>query len=194
MRVDRPLTLGVGLALLLTAAGPACGGHGGGTSPGAEPSSSSSTSGGGGTSTSAAGVPPTSGRATSTTGGAPSTSTRPAPASVADALVQAANRAAELRARGVSDLSAASDAFVHVRADGALEVVLHTLAPATADQLAALRALGGEVESSSATPPGADGRVTGLVQAWVPSDRLLSLAGLGWVAAVTPPTYGTGGG
>ena len=109
---------------------------------------------------------------------------------VADSLVQMADRVRSARTQGVVDLSRLSNDIVHVRADGAIEVSLHASSVVSTAEVTALRRLGGEVVTTAAAPNAAGG----LVQAWVPWDRLAEVAALPWVGAVTPPSYGTPGG
>ena len=112
----------------------------------------------------------------------------------ADVIVRMAARVAEARARGTADLAGLSDQLVHVRADGAIEVVVHASAPVGPEQLGELRAEGAEVVDASATPAADDGAAGALVQAWVPAGRLGAVERLAWVAAVTPPAYPPVGG
>ncbi|HEX7277256.1 MAG TPA: hypothetical protein VF244_07760 [Acidimicrobiales bacterium] len=100
---------------------------------------------------------------------------------VADAILQAA-------ASGVSS------SLVHVRGDGAVEVVLHAAAPVTPAQLGELAGVGAEVVSTAETPTGPGQPAAGLVQAWVPAGALPAVADLPWVVAVTPPAYPPTGG
>ena len=87
-----------------------------------------------------------------------------------------------------------STALVHVRSDGFIEVVIHALVPAGPDQRAGLDSLGVEVLDASVVPGAGGTGPSGLVQAWVPADRVTAVAGLPWVAAVTPPAYPPTGG
>ena len=112
----------------------------------------------------------------------------------ADAVVRMAEQVEAARARGAADLAGLSTAAVHVRSDGAVEVVLHTASTVTAGQLDELRRLGAEVVATTATPAVAGQPPASLVQLWVPASRIAAVDGLPWVAAVTAPSYGSAGG
>jgi hypothetical protein len=124
--------------------------------------------------------------------------TAPAPEvgsmTVADVLLQKAARVRAARAAGSPDLAALSDGLVRVRADGALEVVLHARSPVGAVELADLRDRQVDVVDVSSTPAVSGQSSAGLVQAWVPVDRIDAVGRLEWVAAVTPPAYPPAGG
>ena len=115
-------------------------------------------------------------------------------AKTADPIVQAVTQVGAARTRGSAELSGLSTAVVHVRADGAIEVALHTPEAVTAAQLDEIRSLGVQVVVSVSTPAVGGAAPGGLVQAWVPADRMASVAELPWVAAVTTPSYGSTGG
>lgn len=117
----------------------------------------------------------------------------PAASRTAAAVVRAAEQAEAARARG-ADPSAQSTGVVHVRKDGAVEVLLHTTVAVTAGQLDELRRLGAEVVTSTPTPAVAGQTPGSMVQAWVPAGRVAALDALPWVAAVTAPSYGSAGG
>ena len=113
---------------------------------------------------------------------------------VADSVAQVAARVEAARGRASANLAGLSNDIVHVRSDGAIEVLLHASAPVGDAELAALRRLGAEVVTQASTPS-VPGSVAGaVVQAWVPSDRMADVAALAWVAAVTPPGYPSRGG
>jgi hypothetical protein len=103
------------------------------------------------------------------------------PASISDlaARVEAARKG------GLSDLSSLSTAFLHVRADGKIELVLRSLGPIAAGQEAELAALG--VETAGTLEPNA-------LQVWVPAEKADAVGALAWVASVTPPSYSRVGG
>ncbi len=103
---------------------------------------------------------------------------------IADSLVQ---MAARVLAAGGAGRASLSNSLVHVRADGAIEVVLHSLVPIGAGQRADLARLGVDVGLVSGLP-------APMVEAWAPPGQLEALAALGWVAAITPPAYPSGGG
>ena len=111
---------------------------------------------------------------------------------MADSILQVADAVRSLGGGG--DPAGLSTALVHVRSDGAVEVVIHALVPAGPDQLADLGGLGVEVVDASVVPGVGGEGPSGLVQAWVPAERLEAVAGLPWVAAVTPPAYPPTGG
>lgn len=124
---------------------------------------------------------------------APQVTTTPAPSRTAGAVVETAEKVETARARG-ADPSALSSAVVHVRGDGAIEVLVHTATPVTAAQLDELRRLGTEVVTTTATPAVAGQAPGSLVQAWVPSRSVAAVDALPWIAAVTAPSYGVAGG
>ncbi len=117
----------------------------------------------------------------------------PAASRTAAPVLQAAEQAEAARSRG-ADPAALSTALVHVRRDGAVEVLLHTVTTVTPAQLEELRRLGAEVVGSTLTPAVAGQAPGSMVQAWVPADRIATLDAMPWVAAVTPPSYGSAGG
>jgi hypothetical protein len=117
----------------------------------------------------------------------------PAASRTAAPVVQAAEQADAARARG-ADPAALSTALVHIRRDGAVEVLLHTVTSVTPAQLDELRRLGAEVVGSTPTPAVAGQAPGSMVQAWVPAARVATLDALPWVAAVTAPSYGSAGG
>lgn len=121
------------------------------------------------------------------------TSSPPAASRTAAPIVQAAEQAEAARARG-ADPAALSTALVHVRRDGAVEVLLHTATTVTPAQLEELRRLGAEVVGSTATPAVAGQAPGSMVQAWVPAAQIAAVDALPWVAAVTAPSYGSAGG
>jgi hypothetical protein len=106
-------------------------------------------------------------------------------AKVADAINQVAAKV--LAAATGADLASLSNSLVHVRADGAIEVVLHASHPVSAEELDELRRVGAEIGPVLASP-------AALVQAWVPARQVPAVAALPWVAAVTPPSYPSTGG
>jgi hypothetical protein len=124
---------------------------------------------------------------------AASPTSAPPPSRTAAPVVEAAQKVEAERARG-ADPSRLSSGVVHVRADGAIEVVLHTTATVTAAQLAEVRRLGAEVVVTTATPAVAGQAPASLVQVWVPAGKIAAVDALPWVAAVTAPSYGTTGG
>jgi hypothetical protein len=137
---------------------------------------------------------PAAERATATTsqrpGAAQSTGVK-----VAGSLAQAADRVrAAQRTGGAGDLSSLSDEFVHVRADGAIEVDIHARSVVTPEQRAELSRLGANVIGTAVTPTAPGVGPSSIVQAWVPPDRLADVAALDWVGALTPPSYGRAGG
>ena len=113
---------------------------------------------------------------------------------VPDSIRQVGSAVDAARARGETDLSGLSNGLVHVNSAGAVEVVLHAAAPVGEAQLADLTRLGVEVIDNSQTPAVGGQPAGGLVQAWVPADRLPAVAGLPWILAVTPPSYPPTGG
>lgn len=99
-----------------------------------------------------------------------------------DRMDQESSGAPAVSARGARDLSVHSDALVRVRPSGELELVFHAYNAVGEEEIADLRSLGAEIVIVLEDP--------GLIQAWVPPDRVDEAAALPWVAAVTPPDYG----
>jgi len=78
---------------------------------------------------------------------------------------------------------------LHVRSDGRIELLFHSFGPIAPVQEAALERLGATI--SARLSPESLARVpAGMVQAWIAHDRIDEAAGLPWVTAVTPPSYG----
>ncbi|MFN7954475.1 MAG: PKD domain-containing protein [bacterium] len=77
--------------------------------------------------------------------------------------------------------SVSPSSLVRMRADGLRQVYVHAL-PGSRVERGALEALGAHVERTTDR--------LGVVQAWVPADRLDAIAALPGVRKVTPPTYG----
>jgi len=113
----------------------------------------------------------------------------------ADPVLQTVAQVTAARARGGSaGLAGLSTALVHVRADGAVEVVVHSATPVGPTELDQLRRLGAEVVTTTPTPP-VPGQAAGAqVQMWAPAEQLATIDALPWIAAVTPPSYGNAGG
>jgi hypothetical protein len=78
----------------------------------------------------------------------------------------------------------ASNPVMHV-GSGSLEIALHVPHALTESERASLVALGARVGEVAPAPDGSS-----RVEAWIPASALMSLADLGFVAAVTPPGYG----
>lgn len=93
-------------------------------------------------------------------------------------------------ARGVRDLSPMSSALVHVNRSGLIELSFHALDPTGPSEEEDLRALGATIVSRLEIPPELRMPPAGIIEAWVPYDRVMEAAALPWVAAVTPPSYG----
>jgi hypothetical protein len=97
-------------------------------------------------------------------------------------------------AAGMTDVSELSDNLLHVRSNGAIELVFHAATSVSQVEESELEALGAEIVISTAgltwpeqmQPPAGLGQI----QAWLPYDRVYEAAQLGWVTAVTPPDYG----
>lgn len=117
-----------------------------------------------------------------------------APVKAADSIVRMAAQVEAARAQGRTDLAGLSDGVVHVRPDGAIEILVHATVPVGQEELAELRGQGAEIVTTSATPAVGGQPSTGLVQAWLPPARLGEVSNLAWVGAVTPPAYGSAGG
>jgi hypothetical protein len=83
-----------------------------------------------------------------------------------------------------------SNDVVHVESDGTIEVSVWSVEPATQEQRAEVAALGSTIEERVKTGRASLAPSVGLLDAWVPADRLDDLGALPWVAAVTPPSYG----
>jgi hypothetical protein len=107
------------------------------------------------------------------------------PPKIPDSISRLAGAVASARQSGTADLSGLSTAFLHVRADGAIEVVLRSSDPISPDRQAELQTLGAEVVGRI----GDNG-----IQVWVPADKLSAVAGLPWVTSVSAPSYSQVGG
>jgi Subtilase family len=82
-----------------------------------------------------------------------------------------------------------SGGFLHVRANGGIDVQLHAIGRVGGKELRELASLGVIVRQSSASwksVPGIDFPEAGLVHAIVPYDKVDAVAALPWVAAVRP--------
>lgn len=119
---------------------------------------------------------------------APSVTTAPltaAPSKVPDSISSLVGEVSLARAGGAPDVSKLSNAFLRVRADAKIEVVVRSTAALTQDQVAELRDLGAEIEGSM---------TDAAVQAWIPYDQVQSVASLPWVVTISAPSYARVGG
>ena len=82
-----------------------------------------------------------------------------------------------------------SNDFVHVDADGRIELTFSAAHETGKGEEAALAALGA-TDIQSLHLPASLGIDTGMVQAWVPADKVATAARLPWVKALTTPDYG----
>ncbi|MDQ6928409.1 MAG: hypothetical protein M3159_07065 [Actinomycetota bacterium] len=129
-------------------------------------------------------TPVASGGSTSSSTSVPADSSQ-TPSKVPPSVSDVAGRVAADRQSGSADLSGSSTAFLHVRPDGKIELVLRSADPITADRQAALTGLGVDVVGTV----GANS-----VQVWVPADKVDDVGALPWVASVSPPSYSRVGG
>jgi Subtilase family len=108
------------------------------------------------------------------------------PSKIADSVQQvlqkldATTRAA---ADAAVDLSAVSNPLVRVDHAGKIELVFHAAGPVGDADVKALQALGADIVTVLTSP-------AGMIQAWVPYQKVEAAAALPWVVAVTPPGYG----
>jgi hypothetical protein len=79
-------------------------------------------------------------------------------------------------------LSNLSNDLLHVDAAGRIELLFHSAGMIGAREEKDLEALGAEIVIKLESP--------GMIQAWVPYDKVEEAASLDWVVAVTPPDYG----
>src|SRR5690349_6786485 len=104
-----------------------------------------------------------------------------------------AAQVSSMQAKGFTDRAVTrklDNDIVPVGADGSIEVSVWSVAPATEEQRADLAALGASVTDRLKSGRGTFVPSVGLLDAWVPADRLEDLAALAWVAAVTPVSNG----
>jgi hypothetical protein len=80
------------------------------------------------------------------------------------------------------DLSNLSNDLLHVDAAGRIELLFHAAGMIGVGEEKDLEALGAEIVIKLES--------YGMIQAWVPYDKVEEAASLGWVVAVTPPDYG----
>jgi subtilase family protein len=88
------------------------------------------------------------------------------------------------------DVAALSNDVLHVTSSGAIELVLHAAKPTGPSEEADLENLGATIVSRLQLPPDSNLPPAGMIQAWVPYDKVEAAAALPWVVAVTPPSYG----
>jgi hypothetical protein len=108
-----------------------------------------------------------------------------APSKIANIVERVARQCAQAR---FADPSTLSNDLVHVSAAGEIEVLVHAMDRITPAQEADLEVLGGRISDRLAAPL-LDLPAIGVVQVWVPFDRLGEVAALDWVVAITPPGY-----
>ena len=86
-------------------------------------------------------------------------------------------------ARAPIDLSGLSNPLVHVSPAGKIELVFHAAGSVGDAEVRDLQTLGADIVVRLKSP-------AGMIQAWVPYQRVPAAAALQWVVAVTPPAYG----
>jgi hypothetical protein len=94
------------------------------------------------------------------------------------------------RAAGLTRFSSSDDAAVRVSEQGELELVFHAISTAGPEEAKQLEALGAKVITVLDTPTELILAPVGMIQAWVPFDRVEEAAALPWVAAVMTPDNG----
>jgi len=107
------------------------------------------------------------------------------PSKVAFIVEQLAERCAELK---LDDPSILSNDLVRINPAGEIELAIHAVDPIDADREAELIALGAKI-SSRLNAPLLNLPPVGIVEAWIPHDRVSDAAALPWVVAVTAPSY-----
>lgn len=112
----------------------------------------------------------------------------PQPSKIASSVQQLVDRLstmaqpAEPTARvAAPDLSKASNELLHVDKSGRIELLFHALKEVGEREEQDLTKLGAEIVVKVVSP--------GMIQAWIPHDKVDEAAALPWVAAVTPPGY-----
>jgi hypothetical protein len=108
-------------------------------------------------------------------------------------VLDTARKVGELRRQDVSGEEIArrlTNDVVHVRRDGSIELELWSPAPVPDSSLVALRELGARIVTNFAPPPRLRLGPVGIVQTWVPYDKIERAAALPWVSVATPATYG----
>ncbi len=101
-----------------------------------------------------------------------------------------AQRAEREGALLVPSVARASNTFVHVRPNASVEILVHSVRPATATQLAQLRRLGATQITTAHRLARFRMPKIGMTDAWVPIDAVRAAAAFPWVVAITPPDYG----
>ena len=96
-------------------------------------------------------------------------------------LVDDLSAMAPSRIRVATDLSQASNELLHVDKSGRIELLLHSSKDIGESEEQDLSELGAEVVVKVTSP--------GMIQAWIPHDKVDVAAALPWVVAVTPPGY-----
>lgn len=89
-----------------------------------------------------------------------------------------------------SDLSILSDDIVHVTEDGQIEITVHSKTQTGESEELDLLALGARIVTVLILPPELNLQDVGMIQAWVPYDKIDEVADLSWVVAITAPGYG----
>lgn len=102
-------------------------------------------------------------------------------ASSVQQLVDKITASAGARAARIAP-SALSNDLLHVDAGGRIELLFHAAGTIGGAEEKALESLGAEIVTKLESP--------GMIQAWVPYDKVDEAASLPWVVAVTPPGYG----
>jgi PKD domain-containing protein len=100
-----------------------------------------------------------------------------------------ARRAEREGSSRVPSVAKASNTFVHVRPNATIEILVHSVRPATNAQLRQLRRLGATQITTAHNVPRFHVPNIGMTDVWVPIDRVQAVASLPWVAAITPPGY-----
>ena len=109
---------------------------------------------------------------------------------IANIVEQLVYNSYEARAAGLTDLSGLSNAVLNVTHAGEIELLFHAADATGAGEEADLEALGATIVGRLEISPELKLRPAGMIQAWVPYDKVQAAAALQWVVAVTPPSYG----
>ena len=111
------------------------------------------------------------------------------PSKIAYDVQQEIKRCEAATVAGVADFSSASGAAVRVSAPGEIELVFHATSATGPEEIRDLAALGAIIIDELKIPPELGLPPIGIIQAWVPFNKVEEAAALGWVATVTTPIY-----
>jgi len=119
------------------------------------------------------------------------------PSKIANIVQQAITRCEDAAAQGINNLSVlgaptglAEGGLVRISPAGEIELLFHAAGPTGPQERADLEALGATIVDVLQVPPNLKIQPAGMIQAWIPYDKVEAAAALPWVVAVTPPGYG----